>query len=449
MKLLFFNNLSDHFRKRISRSKQLDPILGAGEILGSNPKKLNSIFLSSGIADYHYDSLYRHPIERTAELLQLLPGPEKGKYDHPGGMIAHVLDACAIALKYRKGVNLPIGAPPEERAQKRDLYTYAVFVAALLKPVGGALYRQQPALHDWRGQHLCEWNPVLEEISRHRKARFMKAGFRQDATDWHRPLESLLYAARILPRDGLLWLRSDPGVYGQFLDALSDAPRGPIHELVRKAYRASADPKAKVGAGEERQHIRRTESRSIQQGDNEVAPETPQPPEAWEVRTGKPKSGTSSPARKRPEKTPAETEAKPPPEKSPAILPNNPVDGTLTSQGERFRSWLEDLINDSGANLNKIDGLVHSLDEGIFVVAPDIFQVFAERDSTRYDLVQTEFANLGIHLKNPNGDDPARWRIRFKADGRTSFKTGWIVPAGYLHLKNDLAVNENAVLMNK
>ena len=78
MKLLLSNHLSEHHRKRVSRKKHLNPILDADEILESNGKILNSIFLSSGIADDHFTALYRYPIERTAGILQLMTGPEGG-----------------------------------------------------------------------------------------------------------------------------------------------------------------------------------------------------------------------------------------------------------------------------------------------------------------------------------------------------------------------------------
>ena len=448
MKLLLFNNLTEYCRRRISRQKQLNPILSPEELLESHGGVLTSIFLSSGIADHHFIALYRYPIERTAGILQLMPGPEAGSHHHPGGMIAHILEACSIALKYRKNVNLPIGAPPEERAKKRDLYTYAVFAAALLRHVGGVLYSQRPTLYDWRGKYLAEWNPLLEDLGWHQKARFMKTGSDKMVLSHHRPMESLMYMGRILPKAGLLWLREDRDVYGKFLDAMSDAPRGPIYELVRKAYRACED--------EYIPEIPRTPHQGGPSPKTNVVEDPRKPEDAGEVparpvkevQAPKGKSRNSA-ARKASRKSTNGTAGKPAEAKVAPATAGNGRDEALMSQGEIFRTWLEDQINDSSLKMNEMEAPVHFVEQGAFLVLPNICQIFAEGNATKADVIQREFENLGIHQKNPDNGDQNCWKARLSGFGKTSFLTGWIVPTGSLHLRHQPPRNEKLVIMGQ
>ena len=447
MKLLHFNNISEQYRKRVSRRKQLDPILSAEEILEPNRKALNSIFLSTGIDDDHFIALYRYPIERTAELLQLMPGPERGRHKRPGGMMAHILEACSIALKYRRNVSLPIGAPPEERQKKKDLYTYAVFAAALVQHVGGALYGQRPALYDWRGNHLCQWNPLLEGIEGHKNARFMKTGSGKPLLHEHRPMESLIYLVRILSQDGLMWLRADREVYEKFLDALSDAPGGPIHELVRKAYRAAEDGESPGAKGTRPQGVAErsvdidTGNGQLKQADAGAIPSMP----IREIRPPESKSQAAIPKRK--------NQPAPAPEAAAVsdkdAVPDIRESEELLSEGEKFRSWLEDQINESRLRMNEEDSLVYSTVQGIFVVAPDIFQVFATECSSKSGTAQGEFVNLGIHLKNPDNDNQNLWKARIDRYGGKTFKVGLLVPAGNLFLKSPPPPTEKLKLLEK
>ena len=451
MKLLHFNNISEQYRKRVSRRKQLDPILSAEEILEPNRKALNSIFLSTGIDDDHFIALYRYPIERTAELLQLMPGPERGRHTRPGGMMAHILEACSIALKYRRNVSLPIGAPPEERQKKKDLYTYAVFAAALVQHVGGSLYGQRPALYDWRGNHLCQWNPLLEGIEGHKNARFIKTGSGKPLLHEHRPMESLIYLVRILSQDGLMWLRANREVYEKFLDALSDAPRGPIHDLVRKAYRAAEDGESPEAKGTRPQGIAERNAYT-DSGQPDQADTSPLPSRSIrEIRPPDLKSRTAIPKRINqpaipPEPAPA-PEAAAVSDKDAA--PDTRESEALLSEGEKFRSWLEDQINESRLRLNEEDSLVYSTVQGIFVVAPDIFHMFATECSGKFGTAQDEFVNLGIHLKNPDNDNQDLWKARIDRYGGKTFKAGLLVPAGNLYLKSPPPPTENLKLLEK
>ncbi len=234
------NGILSFFLPPHAHDGQLLPVLGARKILTNNQSSTNSIWQSAGIQDSLFESLYRYPITRTAELVQSCPATPAGHHAWTGGLIAHILSSCAFALRLRKGMILPIGSMPEQASKKAALYTYAVFAATLLSEIGPVMDSLRIALFDRRGRYLCQWNPLLDDIGRGRpRARYMKVRFRPNPINRPGRITSLMYVSRILPQDGFGWIRDDPEVYADFLGAFSDAPDGPIHRLITEGMRAA------------------------------------------------------------------------------------------------------------------------------------------------------------------------------------------------------------------
>ena len=75
-------------------------------------------------------------IERYAEYVQLQPVPGSLRYGGPGGRLHRALAIVLCALDHRRGQILPRNAPPETLGALAHRWTYAVFVAALLRDVG-------------------------------------------------------------------------------------------------------------------------------------------------------------------------------------------------------------------------------------------------------------------------------------------------------------------------
>ena len=72
-------------------------------------------------------------INGYADLVQLRPVPGAPQYDGPGGHVRRALVSALRALDYRRGQILPRDTPPETLGALAHRWTYAVFVAALLR----------------------------------------------------------------------------------------------------------------------------------------------------------------------------------------------------------------------------------------------------------------------------------------------------------------------------
>ena len=112
--------------------------LSAQELLDTPLRQqyLNKIWQNVSMTPDSFDELYKKPIEKYAELVQLLPASESHHHSHLGGMLDHGLEVIAIASKLRQNYVLPQNAAPEEQAKQRDAWTAIIIYAALLHDIG-------------------------------------------------------------------------------------------------------------------------------------------------------------------------------------------------------------------------------------------------------------------------------------------------------------------------
>jgi len=91
------------------------------------------------IDDVTYQTLYQDTIERFAELVQLMPASQAHHHAVSGGLFVHTLEVLEHALTLRRQHKLPMFATEKQQEDERHLWTYAVFLAALLHDVGKRL----------------------------------------------------------------------------------------------------------------------------------------------------------------------------------------------------------------------------------------------------------------------------------------------------------------------
>src|SRR6187402_3068259 len=117
---------------------QLMPIYTANQLfsLCKLDPNLSGLRALAGLDAPVFDLLIRSPICQFAELVQLAPASEAHHHAGPGGLLLHTLDVITLALKKRRGYQLPIAGSLSEIANQRHLWTYAIFVGCLLHDIG-------------------------------------------------------------------------------------------------------------------------------------------------------------------------------------------------------------------------------------------------------------------------------------------------------------------------
>ena len=83
-------------------------------------KLLEHIWQRTSLSRKQFASLYRRPLERYAELVQVFPASESHHHAYLGGMLDHGLEIVAYSLKLRQAHLLPIGASPEDQTTQAE-----------------------------------------------------------------------------------------------------------------------------------------------------------------------------------------------------------------------------------------------------------------------------------------------------------------------------------------
>jgi integrating conjugative element relaxase (TIGR03760 family) len=198
---------------------------------------LHQIAGMTALPPEHYRSLVLAAIERYAAFVQRLPASEAHHHAGLGGMLDHGLEVTLQALLIRRGKLLPVGAEPERIGTVHDLWTYAVFTAAVLHDIGKPAVDQEVVLYDGHGRALGPWDPWCGPMSQLPGCRGYAIRFRRGRRHRFHERASPLLAHHIVPARGLAWLSSDQDVFGSWLATISgdmDAA-GPLGEIIQQA----------------------------------------------------------------------------------------------------------------------------------------------------------------------------------------------------------------------
>lgn len=205
-----------------------------GQTLLATPRRqkmLEHIWQRASLSRAQFERLYRHPIARYAELVQLLPASQNHHHANLGGMLDHGLEIVAYALKIRQTYLLPIGAPPESQSAQAEAWTAAAAYAALIHDLGKIIVDVHIELED--GQI---WHPWHGPIKRAYRFRYVDGRNYQ----LHGAAAALIYT-QVLTPDILDWLTGFSELWARLIFILAShyEHAGILGEIVVKADQAS------------------------------------------------------------------------------------------------------------------------------------------------------------------------------------------------------------------
>lgn len=205
-----------------------------GQTLLATPRRqkmLEHIWQRTSLSRAQFTRLYRDPIARYAELVQLLPASQNHHHAHLGGMLDHGLEIVAYALKIRQTYLLPIGAPPESQSAQAEAWTAAVAYAALIHDLGKIAVDMYVELEN---EHI--WHPWHGPIKRAYRFRYVDGRNYQ----LHGAAAALIYT-QILTPEILDWLSGFPELWTQLIFILAGQYEhaGILGEIVVKADQSS------------------------------------------------------------------------------------------------------------------------------------------------------------------------------------------------------------------
>ncbi|PJG84828.1 MobH family relaxase [Conservatibacter flavescens] len=174
-----------------------------------------------------FNNLYQKPLERYAEMVQLLPASESHHHSHLGGMLDHGLEVISFAAKLRQNYVLPLNAVPEEQAKQKDAWTAAVIYLALVHDIGKTIVDIEIQLKN--GKRWFAWNGVPTEPY---KFKYIK----QRDYELHPVLGSFI-ANYLIPKEAFDWLATYPEAFSSLMYAMAGHydKAGALSEIIQKA----------------------------------------------------------------------------------------------------------------------------------------------------------------------------------------------------------------------
>jgi len=211
------------------------PILSYGEIchklqIDPDLKEWRGLF---GVDDKIFNILVKPAFIRYVESAQLAPASETHHHSGPGGLVTHTQEVITLALRMRKGLQLPIGGSVAVINDKKHLWTYGVFAAGLLHDIGKLASSIRVQLHLRNGGQRL-WNPHDEPMTTF-DADSYQIAFIKTPYAYHHHLA--LSFMGLLPSIGRSWLANEYELMKQVCAHLRGDryESGSIGEILEKA----------------------------------------------------------------------------------------------------------------------------------------------------------------------------------------------------------------------
>ncbi|MEE9493601.1 MAG: MobH family relaxase [Gammaproteobacteria bacterium] len=224
------------------------PVLNARELvqlLGLD-NRLRQIKRLASASDQHFSQLFLSAIDRYLEAAQLQPASMSDHHAGLGGLAIHTLEVVENAMRRRKGYLLPQHADPSQIRAEEQIWTFAIFAAALLHDAGKMLSLTRLDIDadlDWTPH-----GPSLSDLNiEHYKIRFVRAPYSLQQT-----VNNTLF--HLLPAEGRGWLAQNDMAMAQLTAYLfgNVYEMGVLGEIVRQADGESVAANRKSGGERER-----------------------------------------------------------------------------------------------------------------------------------------------------------------------------------------------------
>ena len=197
------------------------PVLSSNALLAPRTPAINRIEELVGVPAAYFQHYYLAPLHHYARFVQQLPASEAHHHAHAGGLLEHTLEVITTALSLRQGYLLPPGAAVETLVHLKDVWTYAVFTAALCHDLAKPAVDQKVSLYDKQGQAIGSWDPWREDIDSNAETHWYGVEFVHNRSHRLHERASMLLVHRLIPATGLAWLASDQQAFSAWCGCVS------------------------------------------------------------------------------------------------------------------------------------------------------------------------------------------------------------------------------------
>ena len=195
------------------KPKNIFLITSGKRLLAPHKKTLVDIRSIAGLSSKFWNALYLNTLINLAEYIQELPASESHHHSGRGGLLAHTLETSLNALRIRRGKLLPPNSDAETVTKFKDVWTYAVFTAALCHDLGKPITDMNIELLDRKKNKITNWSPFHGPMSSYKESYEYLIHYRRNRIYASHERASALYTHHIIPVIGLEWLASNQEVF--------------------------------------------------------------------------------------------------------------------------------------------------------------------------------------------------------------------------------------------
>jgi integrating conjugative element relaxase (TIGR03760 family) len=240
---MVIKNIANFFRKKPNNTNvNLKQIYSADELLHQHKELVDTIYHHSHVPKIYFETLYLYSIERLAVWVQNLPASQNHHHSHDGGFLLHTLEVVEIAIKRRNTKMLPIGASVEKQNDKKDLWTFAVFAAALLHDIGKTVSDIDIMLYNDKQKQLGRWSPWFGDMSSVNEAAYYQYQYNQDRKYQQHSLLPLAFLNQFINPVAIDWMQKEQQLFTMLLMTLQgrNAEGAVIADIVKYSDSASS-----------------------------------------------------------------------------------------------------------------------------------------------------------------------------------------------------------------
>ncbi len=231
-----FRGIINFFTKS-NKVDNCEQIQSADVLLLKHKRLVSNIYHHSHVPEKHFESLYLYSIKRLAVWVQDLPASQNHHHSNNGGFLLHTLEVIEIALKQRNNKMLPIGSSVEKQNEKKDLWTFAIFVAALLHDIGKTVSDVNIMLYDNQKKELGRWSPWFGSMSNVDKAKYYQYQYNSNRRYQHHSLLPLSFLSQFINPTAIDWLQKESDLFTLLLFTLQgrNAEGAMIADIIKYA----------------------------------------------------------------------------------------------------------------------------------------------------------------------------------------------------------------------
>lgn len=219
------------------------PVLSFDQLINllGQDNRMRAIKQLTGVGADHFVFLYKPVIENFVEACQLLPASASHHHSGLGGLVIHTLEVIERALKIRKKHELPQNTDPETIAAQEHVWTYGVFLGAILHDAAKLVTSYRLVL-----DNKSDWNPYGKRIHE-TGAKTYKIEFIKSPYGLHSKLGATFFY--LIPAAGRQWIAKYTTLMAQLTSYLQNDPfeAGVIGDIVRESDGYSVAQNIKTG----------------------------------------------------------------------------------------------------------------------------------------------------------------------------------------------------------